>query len=105
MLGKPKRREWHVRFFFLTWEVFEQLLVGRIFPNEKEKPLDGLDRLVACETAADDTDFMEVLFRDKKFFSAGAGLENIDRWVDALVADFAIQDDLHIASAFELLEN
>ena len=32
-------------------------------------------------------------------------MENVDRRVDALVADLAVEDDFHVSGAFELLEN
>ena len=41
----------------------------------------------------------------EQFLAAGAGKENIDRGINALVADLAIEHHLHVAGAFEFLEN
>src|SRR5690349_3839881 len=79
--------------------------VGREFLHEEEQALDGFNGLVAGEAAADDADLVQVGLGQKQFFAAGPTLEDIDGRVDALVADLAIEDELHVAGALELLED
>src|SRR4029077_20041427 len=39
------------------------------------------------------------------FFAPRTGEENVDRRINALIADLAVEHHLHVTSAFELLEN
>src|SRR5258707_794952 len=80
----------------------EHLRVRREFLHEEEQSLDGLDRLVPGETAADDVDLVQVSLRKQKLLPTRAALEDIDGRVDAQVADLAIEDELHVAGALEL---
>ena len=89
----------------LPWNVFEQLCIRRITTDEEEESLDGLDRLVTGESASDDIDLVEVLFGEKKLLAAGSREEDIDGGIDTLVADLAIQDELHIARSLEFLKD
>ena len=57
------------------------------------------------ESATDDADLVQVVLRDQQLVAARAALENIDRGIYALVADFAIEHDLHVSRALELLED
>ena len=57
------------------------------------------------EAAADDIDLVHVLGSEEQFLAACAGEEDIDGGVDALVADLAVEDELHVAGTLELLED
>ena len=57
------------------------------------------------ELAAEDADAVEFLRVVKEFVAPGGGLEEIDGGKDALVAEPAIEADLHVSGAFVFLED
>ena len=60
---------------------------------------------MAGESAADDVDLMHLLGVKEQFFTTCAREEDVNRGVDALVADLAVENELHVAGALELLED
>lgn len=60
---------------------------------------------MACEGAADEVDFLELEGVEKKLLAASAALEDVDSGVDVHLRDAAVEDELHVAGAFELLED
>ena len=60
---------------------------------------------MAGEPAADDVDLVHLLGGEEEFLATRAGKENVNGGVNALVADLAVEDELHVAGALELLEN
>src|SRR5947199_8396253 len=77
----------------------QHLLVGRKFFHEHEKTLDRFAGFVARETAADQIDLLQFPRLEEQFLAPSAGEENIHRRVNALIADLAIEDHLHVAGA------
>ena len=60
---------------------------------------------MAGESAADDVDFLHLVRREKQLFATGAALKNVHGRVDVLLGDLAVEDQFHVAGAFEFLEN
>ena len=60
---------------------------------------------MAGQTAADEIDLFQLPRLQEQFFAARAGEKNIHRRINALIADLAIEHQLHVSGAFELLED
>jgi len=60
---------------------------------------------VTGQSATDDVDLVHVLGREEQLFATRSGEEDVDRGVDALVADLAVENELHVAGTLELLED
>src|SRR3954466_1724951 len=89
----------------LTRNALQHLLVRREFLHEHEEPLDCFPGFVAGEAATDQVDLFEFPRLEKQFLAAGPGKEDVHCRVNALIADFAIEDHLHVAGALEFLED
>jgi hypothetical protein len=83
----------------------EHLGVGGELVHEVDEAFSGFDWFVACEAAADEVDFFHLVRREEEFLASGAAFEDIDCWVDVLLGDAAIEDEFHVAGAFEFLED
>ena len=57
------------------------------------------------QTAPDQIDLLKLPRLQEQFFPAGAGKENIDGRIGALIADFTIEHHFHIPCAFKLLKD
>src|SRR5688572_30346439 len=93
------------RRYRLARDALQHLFVGRKFLHEHEQTLDGFSRFMAREAPADQVDFLKLPRLHEKLFPARAGKEDIDGWINALITDLAIEHHLHVAGAFELLED
>ena len=89
----------------LTGNALQHLRVGREFLHEHQQPLNRFIRFMTGEAAADQIDFFQLPRLQQQLFAPGAGQENIDRRINALIADFAVQHHFHVAGAFEFLED
>src|SRR5882724_2100494 len=83
----------------------QHLLVSREFFHEHEQTLDRFAGLVAGEAAANQIDLLQFPWLKEQFLAPSAGEENVDGWINALIADLPIKDHLHVAGAFEFLED
>ncbi len=81
------------------------MVVVGVFAHDLKEAFDGFLGAVAGEAAADEVDFIEEVRREEEFFAAGAAFEDIDGGIDVGLTDFAVEDELHVAGAFELLED
>ena len=57
------------------------------------------------ELAADEEDALVFVGVQEEFVAAGAGFDDLDGWKDSHFGDGAIEVQLHVAGAFELLED
>src|SRR4051812_1139625 len=83
----------------------EEILVRLGVLHLVEQELHCVDRAHLHEDAPEDPHLGEGRLIDEQLFLAGAGLADVERGEDALVADLAVEDDLRIAGALELLED
>src|SRR5438309_2651242 len=70
-----------------------------------EKELHRVDGAHLHEDAAQHPHLGERRLVDEQLLLAGAGLADVERREDALVGDLAVEDDLRVAGALELLED
>src|SRR6266581_2004798 len=57
------------------------------------------------KSTTDQIDFFQLPWLQKQFFAAGAGKEDVDCRINALIADLAIEHHLHVPGAFKFLED
>src|SRR5207248_8356432 len=57
------------------------------------------------KAASNQIDFLQLPRLQKQFFSSRSRKENVDRRIDPLIADLAIEHHLHVPGALEFLEN
>src|ERR1700756_439846 len=74
-----------------TRNILEHLSVGREFFHEHQETLDGFLRFVPGETASDEIDFLQFPRLQQQFFAARSGQKDVDRWINALVANFSVK--------------
>ncbi len=89
----------------LTRNFFQHLRVRREFLHEHEQTLNRFFRFVAGQSATNQIDFFQLPRLKQQFFTAGAGKEDVDRRINALIADLAIEHHLHVAGTFEFLKD
>src|SRR6266567_8931183 len=90
---------------FLARDFFQHLRVRREFLHEHEQTLNRLFGFVAGESAPDEIDFLELPRLEKQFLTPSSGKENVDRGINALIADFSVEHHLHVTSALKFLED
>src|SRR3546814_4783785 len=83
----------------------EEVLVRFGILHLVEKELHRVNRTHLHEDAAQHPHLGKGGRIDQQLFLAGAGLADVQRREDALVGDLAVEDDLGIAGALELLED
>src|SRR3954447_18228816 len=83
----------------------EELAVRLRLAQLVEQELDGVDRPHRVEDAAQHVHLLERVLLDQELLLAGAGAGDVDRREDALVRDLAVENDLRVAGALELLED
>lgn len=57
------------------------------------------------EAAAECGDGFEFVFGDEQVFFAGAGGGEVDGGEESSLGDFSVEDEFHVAGAFELFED
>ena len=87
------------------FDAHEHLRIGGELAQEEEQALHGLRRAVAGEGAADDVDFLHHPSGEDELLTAGATTQDVDRGVDVHFRDAAVEYELHVSGAFELLED
>ena len=87
------------------FDAHEHLRIGGELAQEEEQALHGLRRAVAGEGAADDVDFFHHPSGEDELLTAGATAQDVDRGVDVHFRDAAVEYELHVAGALELLED
>ncbi|VTR70663.1 conserved hypothetical protein [Desulfosarcina cetonica] len=70
-----------------------------------KQKFEAIRRIQGGEEFAQDPDPVQGIFIEQQFFLAGAGFLDVDGREDSLVGQAAIQLDLHVAGALELLED
>ena len=94
-----------VASFSAGFDFDQHLVVVGVLAHDLEEPLYGFLGAVAREAAADEVDFFELVGGEEEFLAAGAAFEDIDGGVDVGLGDLAVEHELHVAGAFELLED
>src|SRR5437762_9679551 len=89
----------------LTRNSLQHLGVRREFFHEHQQTLDRFLWFVAGKASADEVDFLQFPRLQQQFLTPRAGEENIDRWINPLVADFSIEHHFHVSGAFEFLKD
>ena len=87
------------------FDAHEHLRIGGELAQEEEQALHGLRRAVAGEGAANDVDFLHHPSGEDELLTAGATAQNVDRGVDVHFCNAAVEHELHVAGALELLED
>ena len=87
------------------FDAHEHLRIGGELAQEEEQALHGLRRAVAGEGAANDVDFLHHPSGEDELLTAGATAQDVDRGIDVHFRDAAVEHELHVAGAFELLED
>ncbi len=70
-----------------------------------KKNLHGLDRRKLRKLAAQEGDALEFLRVIEQFLAPGGGIEDMDRGENPLLGKAAVEVQLHVAGALELLED
>src|SRR5204862_2312514 len=83
----------------------EEILVGLGILHLVEQELHRVDGSHLHQDPAQHPHLGKLGLVDEQFLLAGAGLAHVERGEDALVADLAVEHDLRIAGALELLED
>ena len=86
-------------------DVEQHLGIGRMAPDKMKQPLDGFDRFMSGQSAADQIDFFQLVRWQEEFFAASAAFEDVDGGVDVTLGDFAIEHELHVTGSLKFLEN
>src|SRR5436853_6179592 len=95
---------WGGRLFAVRHRT-EELAVALGLPHLREQELHAFDRRQGCQDLAQHPDPIEVVLRDEQFFFARAALLDVDRREHAAIRELAIEMDLEVAGALELLED
>src|SRR5205085_12495373 len=93
------------RRYRLARNLFQHLRIRREFFYEHEQTLNRFFRFVTGESATDQIDFLKLPRLKQQFLAAGAREKDVDRGLNALIADFSIEHHLHVTGAFELLKD
>src|SRR5215472_9176209 len=88
-----------------TWNTFEHLRVRREFFHEHQETLNGFLGLMTCKAASNEIDFFQFPRLQQEFFAARSGQKDVNGWINALIADFSVQDHFHVTGTFELLKD
>src|SRR6266513_5072589 len=88
-----------------AWNAFQHFSVRREFFHEHQKTLNGFLRFVTGEAAPDEIDLFQFPRLQQEFFAARSGQKDVNGRINALIADFSVQDHFHVARTFELLKN
>src|SRR3954451_10654460 len=83
----------------------EEVLVGLGVLHLVEQELHRVDGAHLHQDPAQHPHLAERALLDEQLFLAGAGLADVQRREDALVADLAVEDDFRVTGALELLED
>src|SRR5712692_6660165 len=75
----------------LTRNLFQHLHVGRKFLHEHEETLDRFFRFVTGQATANQVDFLQLPRLQQQLLAPRAGKENIDRRINALIADLSVE--------------
>src|ERR1700693_2971915 len=57
------------------------------------------------QSASNRIDLLQIVRRKQKLLPTSAGFEYVDGRINPLIADLSIQNHLHVAGTFELVEN
>src|SRR5438067_1042415 len=83
----------------------EKLRVRPVLVERLDEPLHRLDRLERVERAAEFLHLLVLVLREELLLLAGAALLDVDGRKDALLGERAVEVDLAVARALELLED
>src|SRR6266576_1093811 len=81
--------------FSVRWEFF----------HKHQETLDGFLWFVTGQTAPDEIDLLKLPRLQQQLFATRAGEKNVDRRINALVADLSIEHHFHVSGSFELLKD
>src|SRR5437667_1268801 len=88
-----------------AWNAFEHFSVRREFFHEHQQTLNGFLWFVTGQTAPDEIDLLKLPRLQQQLFATRAGEKNVDRRINALVANLSIEHHFHVPGAFELLKD
>src|SRR5262245_59908995 len=83
----------------------QELFVGLGLLELREQGLHRLERLAVGHLPAEPPDLLELGLGKQQFLPAGAGADEVERREDPAVGELALQVELHVARALELLED
>src|SRR5690606_33643603 len=86
-------------------ELLEELVVVRVATQALDQGLHGLDRLHVEEHAAQLLHLVVLALGEELLLLARARLRDVDRGEDALLGQVAVEGDLAVTGALELLED
>ena len=101
----------HARQLMARFEIQDQVILESssslvlCFFKAASKRLHGLDRVEVHHHAAELANGLDVFGREKFFLLARAALGDVQGGEEPAVGELAVQDQFHVAGAFELLEN
>src|SRR5690349_17357912 len=101
----PKSNPSNTRAARLLVHRGEEVLVRLGVLHLVEKELHRVDRAHLHQDAPQDPHLRELVLGYQQLFLAGAGLADVERGEDALVADLAVEDDFRVTGALELFED
>ena len=88
-----------------TRNTFEHFRVRREFFHEHQETLNGFLGFMTCKAASNEIDFFQFPRLQQEFFAARSGQKDVNGRINALIADFSVQDHFHVAGTFELLKD
>src|SRR3954453_24073737 len=83
----------------------QELVVALRLPHAVEQQLERLLGLQGVEDPPEPPDDLELVRRQQELLLAGSGGVDVDRREDPLVRELAVELELHVAGALELLED